>query len=330
MRNKKGSITLETGIVFSVFLLLIVTVISVLCFYRTDALMQRAVEQSAEEFSLYPPLSVTGGDITSTVINMIPDEKADSKAFKKAVNVLSEISPDSRKNLKDILEEAVFAPVFAGNVRKNYRLRAGNVKALEPSYIDVDFVIEKDSSCIEVMVTYRTDTLAGELERKIYTAIPVYGDIELFLNGRTDGPEAADRIWEEGNFKRGDYFREYKGVNLPKLFPVIDGYNEKTGEVVAVRSIDLTAPDYTKRKRTEKILKDEIKELGKFKGASSVISGVTYEVKEEDIRSRTLKIIVPGNTGQAELEAAEGLKDYARRKGVLLEIEKYGKSYKYA
>ena len=330
MRNKKGSITIETGIAFTVFLLLIVTIVSVLCFYRTDALMQRAVEQSAEEFSLYPPLSVTGGDITSTLVNMIPDKSTESKAFQKAVNVLSEITPESKKNLKDILEEGVFAPVFANNVRKNYRLRAGNVKALEPSYIDVDFAADKDSSCIEVMVTYRTETLAGKLERKIYTAIPVYGDIELFLNGQAEGPDAADRIWEEGNFKRGDFFREYKEANLPKLYPVIDGYNEKTGEVVSVRSIDLTAPDYTERDRTEKVLKNEIKELSKFKGASSVISGVTYEIKEEDIRWRRLKLIVPGNTEPAIMKKVEELKGYASGKGVSLEIEKYGKSYKYA
>ena len=330
MLNKKGSITIETGIVFSIFLILIITIVSVLCFYRTDALMQRAVEQSAEEFSLYPPLSVTGGDITSTLVNMIPDKSADGKAFQKAVNVLSEITPESRKNLKDILQEGVFSPVFANNVRKNYRLRAGSVKALEPSYIDVDFGADKHSSFIEVMVTYRVNTLAGELERKVYTAIPVYGDIELFLNGHAEGPEIADRIWEEGNFKRGDYFREYKGVNLPKLFPVIDSYNEKTGEVISVRSIDLTAPDYTKRNRAEKVLKDEIKELSKFKGASSVISGVTYEVKEEDIRLRKLKLIIPGNTDPAILKEVENLRDYSLRKGVYLEIEKYGKSYKYA
>ena len=72
-RSRKGSITIETAIAFTVTLCFITSILSAVSLIRTDILMQRAVSNTCEDFALLTPLSVTAADTVSTLANMLPD-----------------------------------------------------------------------------------------------------------------------------------------------------------------------------------------------------------------------------------------------------------------
>ena len=56
--NKKGQISLEAAIAFTITIVLLASVVSAIQFYRTDILMRRSVEQTCEKISLLYPVSV--------------------------------------------------------------------------------------------------------------------------------------------------------------------------------------------------------------------------------------------------------------------------------
>ena len=51
-RSKKGQVTIEAAIAFTITLVFLASVISSIDYYRTDILMRRSVEQTCEKMSL--------------------------------------------------------------------------------------------------------------------------------------------------------------------------------------------------------------------------------------------------------------------------------------
>ena len=72
--NRKGSVSLETAISFSLVLVFLTAIISVTAFLRTDILMQRAVKQSCDDLAHFMPFTVVAADSVSTLVNALPDE----------------------------------------------------------------------------------------------------------------------------------------------------------------------------------------------------------------------------------------------------------------
>ena len=72
-KNKRGSVTLESAIAFTVTLVFIASIVSAIDFYRTDILMRRSVEQTCEKMALLYPVSVPASDLVSSAVNAFPD-----------------------------------------------------------------------------------------------------------------------------------------------------------------------------------------------------------------------------------------------------------------
>ncbi|SCW27314.1 hypothetical protein SAMN02910456_00220 [Ruminococcaceae bacterium YRB3002] len=328
-REQRGSATIETAISFSITLIFIAAIVSVIVFYRSNILMQRSVEQCCEEMSLIPPTSVIMSDTLSTLINAFPDVKADgdkaSEVIRKVSSAVVGINTYTGNTIEQIILEGTMAHVMADRIRSGYIERNNGSEFFVPDSIDVDLNIMSDRHVMEVNVTYDTVTLAGRIRRKVYSAIPLYGSFELYLNDSTEAPEKD--IWSEDNFTRGDFFRENASSNLPKTFPVIDSYNGGTCE--SVLSIDLTAPYYSNDGRVMKTVKAEIDDLAGFDGADVVISGQRYVVSGQDIRARRLNVVIPSNSPETSRAVVSSLTEYARINGVDLNITEYGTSHRY-
>ncbi len=327
--TRKGSITLETLISFTVFLIFCLSMVSMTAFYRSDILMQRAVQISCKEFSLLTPLSVTASDTLSTIINVIPSGTVRSDSvIATAAKVAGAIDMEYDGALTELLMNGMLSHKMADDIAANYIELNNGSDYLLPDVINVDVSLSDNHSMIEVNVEYRTDTFAGEVTRNVYSIIPFYGYFDLFLNGSSQTPSGDDEAWGRDNFTRGDYFRKKFGMNLPSNFPVIDSF--KNGTATSVLSIDLTAPTYSDPDEVNEVIQANIMNLSAFDGDSITYAGEEYTVDGDDIRKKVLIVVIPENSPEGSDRTFPGLKRVADAAGVVLQVERCGNSYKYA
>ncbi|MBR4556672.1 MAG: hypothetical protein IKO15_04235 [Clostridiales bacterium] len=332
--NRRGTVSLEAAISFSLTLVFIAAIISSIQYYRTDILMRRSVEQTCEKMSLLYPASVPATDTISVALNAFPDlgsgDMKGDKVLSNVVSVATGLDDISGHTIEELILKGVFAQTMENQIMEAYIERNGGSTFFAPDDIEVFFNINDDHHIIEVTTEYSVVTIVGVKERSIYSVIPLYGDPILMLQGEESSKHDADEekdpdVWSMSNFDRGDAIREVYGANLPKTFPVIDSY--ESGDVTAIRSIDLTSPYYQDLSHIEKKIKDDIKALGQFEPQSANINGTVYRV--DYIDSRYLKIVIPENSGVLSKEKVDELKGYAFVQGVILEVDEYGTSEKY-
>ncbi len=333
VRNKRGQVTVEAAIAFTITLVFLASVVSAIDYYRTDILMRRSVEQTCEKMSLLYPVSVPAADLMSAAVNAFPDlgigDTKGAEVVSKVVSVALGLDDATGHNLKELILQGAFSHTMEEQIRQGCIERNGGSDFFVPDDIEVFFNISDEHHIIEVTTEYSVVTLAGRKQRSIYSVIPLYGDPVLMLQSeehkQSEGEDSSNDIWSMSNFDRGDAFREQYGANLPKTFPVIDSVDG--GDVTAIRSIDLTSPYYQDTANVQKKIKDDIRSIGGFEPRSAVINGQTYTVDHVD--SRHLTVIIPENSGEAGREAVEELKGYAFVHGVILDICEYGTSERY-
>ena len=333
VRNKRGQVTVEAAIAFTITLVFLASVVSAIDYYRTDILMRRSVEQTCEKMSLLYPVSVPATDLMSAAVNAFPDlgigDTKGAEVVSKVVSVALGLDDATGHNLKELILQGAFSHTMEEQIRQGCIERNGGSDFFVPDDIEVFFNISDEHHIIEVTTEYSVVTLAGRKQRSIYSVIPLYGDPVLMLQSeehkQSEGEDSSNDIWSMSNFDRGDAFREQYGANLPKTFPVIDSVDG--GDVTAIRSIDLTSPYYQDKANVQKKIKDDIRSIGGFEPQSAVINGQTYTVDHVD--SRHLTVIIPENSDKAGREAVEELKGYAFVHGVILDICEYGTSERY-
>ena len=332
--NKRGQITIEAAITFTITLVFLASIISAIDLYRTDILMRRACEQTCEKMSLLYPVSVPSSDFVSTAVNALPalgiEDTKGADVISKVASVSAGIDKATGHTVKELILQGVFSHTMEEQIRSAFIERNNGSEFFVPDEINVYFAINDRHHIIEVVTDYDVVTLAGVKTRSIYSVIPLYGESIFMLQGEDNSEQAADSddtpsVWSLGNFERGEAIRELYGANLPKTFPVIDGVDG--GRITAISSIDLTAPYYQDVANIEKKLTGDIILIADFEPQSAVINGVTYSV--DYISSRYLTVVIPTNSGSVGKEAVEALKGYAFAHGVILDVREYDASEKY-
>ena len=330
-KNKRGAVTIEAAITFTITLVLIASIVSAIDFYRTDILMRRSVEQTCEKMALLHPVSVPSADLMSAAVNAFPDlgvgDTKGGEIISKVFSIGAGLDNATGQTLKELILQGLFSKTMEEQIRNAYIERNGGSDFFAPRDIEVFFAINSRHHVIEVLTEYSVVNIAGTKTRSIYSVIPLYGEPVLMLNSEESKAKEKDKdnIWSLSNFDRGEAFRDKYGANLPKTFPVIDAVDG--GEVTAIRSIDLTSPYYQDVSNIEKKIKDDIRSLKGFGPRSATINGKKYEVTRVD--SRHLKVIIPENSGQIGRETVENLQGYAFVQGVILEICEYETSERY-
>lgn len=333
-KNKKGQITLEAAIAFTITLVFLASVISSIDLYRTDILMRRSCEQTCEKMSLLYPVSIPSTDFMSAALNAFPDlgigGTRGAEVISKVISVGLGTDNATGNTVKELILQGLFSHTMEEQIRNACIERNGGSEFFVPDDIDVFFAVNEKHHIIEVTTEYSVVTIAGRKTRSIYSVIPLYGDPVLTLKAQAlaesgNEEKQKDAIWSLSNFDRGDAFREKYGANLPKTFPVIDSVNG--GEITAIRSIDLTSPYYQDISHVEKEIKEDIRAIKGFEPQSAVINGKTYSVDRVD--SRHISVIIPENSSPVSKEALEELKGYAFVQGVILDIIEYGSSDRY-
>ena len=287
-KNKRGAVTIEAAIAFTITLVLIASIVSAIDFYRTDILMRRSVEQTCEKMALLHPVSVPSADLMSAAVNAFPDlgvgDTKGGEIISKVFSIGAGLDNATGQTLKELILQGLFSKTMEEQIRNAYIERNGGSDFFAPRDIEVFFAINSRHHVIEVLTEYSVVTIAGTKTRSIYSVIPLYGEPVLMLNSEESKAKEKDKdnIWSLSNFDRGEAFRDKYGANLPKTFPVIDAVDG--GEVTAIRSIDLTSPYYQDVSNIEKKIKDDIRSLKGFGPQSATINGKKYEVTRVDSR----------------------------------------------
>jgi hypothetical protein len=114
MSNKRGSVTIESSIAFTVVLVFIASMISVINIYRTDILMRRAQEQTCEKVSMICPLAITASDVISTTVNAFPDIEIDGISGSDAISQVAKFITGADMASGYTIEEMVLEGALGG------------------------------------------------------------------------------------------------------------------------------------------------------------------------------------------------------------------------
>ncbi len=332
--NKKGSAALETAIAFSVCLILLFSMLSIMNVYNADMIMHAAIEQSSENMAIYMPYTIVGSDLVSNVVNALPDSSIDSNTIEDLSRVGSGIYSVIHffgYTPQDLLINGVFAGIYKTDVINYYYEHAKSIKVLEPEIKDIRLTYEPDRRIISVNISYTFNTIFGEIEKNAYSIVPFYGKSNLNFrwddNTDVDYSETPESIWNEGNFERGTYFEEQYGGNLPHTYPVISNF--ENGIASSVVSIDTTSPYYSDENNLSHKIMSEIDELASFNGADVNISGNNYCITSSDINGRELIIVIPENTPSSSLDNIQNIENYAIANNIDMRIVQDGVSTEY-
>lgn len=319
--NKKGTISLETAISFSVVMLFITAIISVTTFLRTDILMQRAVEQSCEDLGYCMPFSIITSDSVSTLVNALPDSVEGTGYLEQIGAIAAGADEFTEHGLRAAALNLLFGRSFTDDLASEYAEYNGNY-FFGPDEIYVDFDI--NNYYIDVYVVYSVNTIIGPVSREISAVIPFYGDFELFLSESEASGSDGSSIWQENNFVRGRYFADKYGANLPPTFPSVNYYGN--GQVISIVSIDLNRATYSSPAVCMMRVTQQIDQIASFDGADVQINGTRYTVNGNDIDQRTLIVVIPEDSPESGRAAVYSLQEYAALSGVQLQIEEDGAS----
>ena len=317
---KRGSVSIETAISFSLVVIFLTALISVTSYLRTDILMQRAVNQTCEDFEIFTPFSVTAADSVSTITNALPGEYEYSN-LDQLGSILIGADILSGGELRSSFVDLAFGRQFADDIASEYVEYNGS-DFFCPESIEVDFVFCENY--LEVLVDYQVRTIVGLIKRQITGVIPFYGEYELFLYAEDIDNQNSDSIWQEDNFTRGIYFAERYGANLPHTFPTINYYDN--GVIGSVTSIDLNRPTYSNPVNVRNRMTEQIDRISNFSGARSNINGEIYEVTNESITARRIVFVIPEDSPVNLIETANNMISYGDSRGVQVSVVTDGSS----
>ena len=339
MKDKKGSIAIECAIAFSICLVLLLSVFTIMNIHNQDMIVYQAVEQSSEDMAIYMPFTVSASDAFSNAVNFLPDSLINGNNYNQIstiYNLLSQCIDISGNTVEDLILNGLFADIYRDDVLEYYYSYDKNSLTQDIEIDTVNFEYSEEDNVIVVHVYYSYSTIIGKIDREAYSVIPFYGNVETnfrFCEDDDDPSEnestsAAEDVWSMNNFARGLYFQTEYGANLPSTFPVLSGYSD--GVATGIVSIDTTSPYYSNERNIVNRITEEIDELSAFDGASVNISGNNYTVDGEDINRRDLIIVIPENSPQENTDIIYGLEDYAAANNVNIVLQQNGTSLKYA
>ena len=196
-KNKRGAVTIEAAIAFTITLVLIASIVSAIDFYRTDILMRRSVEQTCEKMALLHPVSVPSADLMSAAVNAFPDlgvgDTKGGEIISKVFSIGAGLDNATGQTLKEIILQGLFSKTMEEQIRNAYIERNGGSDFFAPGDREVFFAINSRHHVIEVLTEYSVVTIAGTKTRSIYSVIPLYGEPVLMLNSEESKAKEKDK-----------------------------------------------------------------------------------------------------------------------------------------
>lgn len=321
LKNERGSLVLDAALIIPLIIFIFYFMLSAILTIQHEIVMRYALDQTAKELSLLIPLAegvyteLDHSIIDETINKIVPES---SNEFKQSVGDLA-----SSIFLQKFLQNQIDKWLNDGADRLFIRI--------PPDRRQIILDTVSDHS-IQMKIKYHVKTPWNETEKLAVTYIPVWTKYDSKYRqedpSKEQADEAEDNIWSEHNFVRGKYFREQFKANLPFNYPTICRF--QAGEVLAVRSLDLTAPSYSSGEQVSQQIEQEITNLSKFKGSNRDTGLTVGKINVGDITARKLIVVIPGNsTYSIDHQIFSDLTNEASNRGVNLQIAVRGNSYRY-
>lgn len=342
--RRAGSIILEIVIVTPVFLLLVAFMLTAISCARADILFSQAVDQVTQELAVAVPVAGAGIDIAGealTFINNASINSDKSAQVNPSVTKAGEILTGTLGGVGAVLEALgieggdVFGTLLFGEGIRNrivetfYTYNSSETmlhSRIENVSVSVNY--DAPNRVIWLHVYYEWNTLFGNSEKTIISAVPIFGDLELSLPETTDETAPADKVWMLSNFERGYSLRTTFAGNLPPSYPVIAKWENNTA--TSIKSIDLTAPGYLSPGPLSGNMQEFVDDLAGFDGTLEPWGKDNIQINSDEIAKRVLLLIIPVNSPPEVYDELLSCSEYASIHGVQIIVEKYGSSLRYS
>lgn len=320
MKNTKGSITVEAAIVLPIFLCVIISIAFLIKVVYVNEKINYAINGTAEEMAAASYLYHVSG----------LQEKQDSfrDTIEDTFERVFEDAPEELKNFATYLGMGAFEDLKTEICIPLVKLYIK--KYLSDIYIeDIDFshssFFEEGTNNIDIIARYRL---------KIPVPINILPELfmvqrattKAWLGGDEDKKGSVtgyDNIWSLNNFERGKKIRDIFGGNLPFNFPVLSRYED--GKATIIKSMDTTAETYQRVEAVTTKIREYIDNLERYRGQELPWGKDKIIIKERDIHTRELILVIPSDELLQETEIALGISILEGiRKGIVLKVERYG------
>jgi hypothetical protein len=141
---------------------------------------------------------------------------------------------------------------------------------------------------------------------------------EQFLDELENTP--ASGHWDKNPFQRGKDIEDDLGQNLPETFKTIDKYDNATGEVTSIKSLDLDAKTYQTDANLKSRLDKYLNELDVFTGYRQEGFVIGNLPGGSPINSKTLEIALPRAATGSQLGVINQLIADGAAKGINVTI----------
>lgn len=346
IKEKKGSITVETAIAFPFFISIVVLFINIICFISGYETINYATDLTCRQMSDYAYLYherviAELGNIIKTkadgklrdIFDMLSDKIPDFQDNNQFIDIVKSIISDYIHDEIDNVDNNIYMPAAEYLFRKNLsRLTGKDANAFADDVGVVNglggFNFSKSSffdenNEIKLAVSYEIDLAIPFILTKHLTI-----NHEYVMNAWMSGvggvkKEYPENIWELDNFERGRRIRKIFGGNLPYNFPVISSF--ENGKATIIKSLDFTCDSYLVDGAIIKRLTNIIKDAEQYRGQSMPWGKDRIVIKEYEIKKKEIIIVIPSDEMEEyQKRQFDEAKELADRKNIIFRIEKYG------
>ncbi|MFA7672362.1 MAG: hypothetical protein WCY62_00725 [Clostridia bacterium] len=132
--------------------------------------------------------------------------------------------------------------------------------------------------------------------------------------------ETENSIWDDDPWQRGIELHSMMGSNLDPDFPILDIYDEYTGEATAIISLNTTDESYLTGYDLKKKIKTCVDELDGYE--TTTYGDLTIEAA--DIEKKKVMLVIPNDPlNDHQSRQIEQMIQYAENMGIELKVKKY-------
>ena len=352
LRDRSGSIALEATLVLPPLLILVIFFLALIQHQQQLIVLSEALDQTAAELSLLLPVQQAGSDAIGEWMETHGDlPKGNLSKGNLPIGNLplgNQMSNQMEGEIGPWLAQAgEEATEWADNLvlevlidrRLSVWLGRASVKSSKPNqkkdhqshlqeiFKNRNITASRDTERHSLSITcvWNCRILGLPVRSEIRTAVPVW---EVHVADSQESAVDQDEIWQLDNFSRGQILRQYFQANLPYDFPVIARWSN--GEATVIHSVDLTAPTYASSSEIRSVVHEKLAKLVNFMGYMYQKDGEMIHIKQDDIRTRRMILVVPANYDHERIwPVLTELQSEASDNGMKLVIETYGESGRY-
>lgn len=337
-KKQEGALSIEASISYSLFLMIMVTILYLMRIVYVYGLVQHAVSQTAKELSMYSYLYQVGGlnDLNQQIAGATADRtKQFNGDVEDVIQFYNEFSSgnvsasyNGTTDPREIFKNIGAALLGEAGKEINHQLFEAAARPMLESYIGADAQgngadarlqalqvvgginglnfgssrFFEDGATIDLIVCYTIDPI---MPVDILPELNLANRACIRGMGGTSvfkevSQEKKSGIWDNPSATgRGKAIQEQEKVrNLPENFPAFSAYDPSSKKATAETSIDLSSDYYQTISGIKGRIRKSCQKMDNFK--DTTYDGVT--IKAKDIQSKELIIYIPSSTGERKID----------------------------